>query len=119
MTQGWSDAYNAQTLPIEYYDKVVRQLGGPARARSFFRLFMQPGVGHVADGPGLDGFDAIGTVRAWVERGTAPDSITASKASSGQTRPLCPYPQAAAYNGDGDTRVASSFHCSPDGRSTS
>ncbi|WP_433170228.1 tannase/feruloyl esterase family alpha/beta hydrolase [Actinoallomurus sp. CA-150999] len=117
MTQGWSDAYNAQTLPIEYYDKVVRRLGGPARTRSFFRLFMQPGVGHVAGGPGLDGYDAIGTVRAWVERGTAPDSITASKASSGQTRPLCPYPQAAAYSGDGDTRVASSFHCSPEGRS--
>ncbi|GAB3976230.1 tannase/feruloyl esterase family alpha/beta hydrolase [Actinoallomurus acanthiterrae] len=118
MTQGWSDAYNAQTLPIEYYDEVVRRQGGLARTRSFFRLFMQPGVGHVAGGPGLDAFDAIGTVRAWVERGTAPDSITASKASSGQTRPLCPYPQAAAYNGDGDTRVASNFHCSPDDRST-
>ena len=27
------------------------------------------------------------------------------------TRPLCPYPQTAIYNGSGSTTVATSFHC--------
>lgn len=115
MTQGWSDAYNAQTLPIEYYDQVERTMGGAARTRSFFRLFMQPGVGHVSGGPGPDTYDAMATIRAWVEHGTAPGTITAAKRdASGNvtaTRPLCPYPQAAAYDGTGDPDAASSFHC--------
>jgi feruloyl esterase len=28
-----------------------------------------------------------------------------------RTRPLCPYPQTAIYNGTGDQNVATSFHC--------
>jgi hypothetical protein len=29
----------------------------------------------------------------------------------GRTRPLCPYPQTAIYNGTGSTDDISSFHC--------
>ncbi len=31
---------------------------------------------------------------------------------TGRTRPLCPYPQRAIYNGAGSPDVAASFHCS-------
>jgi len=44
-----------------------------------------------------------------------PASVTALAAppalNPGRTRPLCPYPQTAIYNGSGSTLVESSFHC--------
>lgn len=45
----------------------------------------------------------------WVENGVAPDSILAS--GGGRTRPLCPFPQTAIYDGVGDPNLASSFSC--------
>jgi len=55
----------------------------------------------------------------WVEKGTAPEKIIASRyksdgnPSSGvvRTRPLCPYPQTAQYKGNGSTDDASNFAC--------
>jgi feruloyl esterase len=55
----------------------------------------------------------------WVEKGTAPDKIIATKyktdnnpaAGVVRTRPLCPYPQVAQYKGSGSTDDASNFAC--------
>jgi hypothetical protein len=51
----------------------------------------------------------------WTEKGEAPASITALASppalKPGRTRPLCPYPQTAIYDGSGSMLVASSFHC--------
>jgi len=55
----------------------------------------------------------------WVEKGVAPGPIIATKyvndldPSQGikMTRPLCPYPQIAKYNGAGDTNDATNFVC--------
>jgi len=50
----------------------------------------------------------------WVEHGKAPDQIVASHATDravDRTRPLCPYPQIAAYNGTGNIDEAASFTC--------
>ena len=44
----------------------------------------------------------------WVETGVAPDKIIASHLTNkvaDRTLPLCPYPQAAVYNGSGDVKV--------------
>ena len=49
----------------------------------------------------------------WVENGVAPAQIPA-RAASGVTRPLCPYPQTAIYNGTGSQNSAASFHCGGD-----
>jgi len=49
----------------------------------------------------------------WVENGAAPDSIQAQNTTAGvvtRTRPLCPYPQTAVYQG-GDPNLGSSFRC--------
>jgi len=43
-----------------------------------------------------------------------PKTITATVSASGtvkQSRPLCPYPQTAIYNGSGSTDDAANFHC--------
>ncbi|MFZ3566700.1 tannase/feruloyl esterase family alpha/beta hydrolase [Streptomyces sp. BH034] len=127
MTQGWSDDYQAATLPIEYYHRVLLDKGG-SDARSslrevqdFYRLFMVPGGGHVTGGPGPNSFDALSAVRNWVERGAAPRDMVATKYVGDRpengvsmTRPLCPYPQVARYDGSGETSDASNFRCADD-----
>lgn len=96
----------------------------PARFARFFRV---PGMGHCSGGPAADQFDALSKLVSWVEQGQAPDSITAQARGPGnpggvnaevpatwsptRTRPLCPYPLVARYNGSGDTESASSFSC--------
>jgi feruloyl esterase len=48
----------------------------------------------------------------WVEQGEEPQSIMATGAAfPGRTRPLCPYPQYAAYNGSGDPQDGHNFTC--------
>ncbi|MFD8566683.1 tannase/feruloyl esterase family alpha/beta hydrolase [Streptomyces sp. NPDC059639] len=127
MAQGWSDDYQAATLPIEYYNRVLLDKGGHhvrsslRDVQEFYRLFMVPGGGHVTGGPGPNSFDALSAVRSWVERGTAPKKMVATKYVAdvpengvAMTRPLCPYPQVARYDGSGPTSEASNFRCADD-----
>ncbi|MBI1790290.1 MAG: tannase/feruloyl esterase family alpha/beta hydrolase, partial [Acidobacteria bacterium] len=51
----------------------------------------------------------------WVEREKAPGQIVASRMEGGKalrTRPLCPYPQVAQYQGQGSPDDAANFRCS-------
>jgi hypothetical protein len=79
------------------------------RLQKFYRLFRAPGVAHCAGGAGPQPQNLFGALVDWVENGVAPDQILAS--GGGRTRPLCPYPQTAIYNGSGDPNLASSFRC--------
>ena len=82
--------------------------------QNFFRLFMVPGMGHCAGGPGPDRFDALSAMENWVEYGIAPDSIQASKIQDGEitrSRPLCVYPEVATFSGVGSTDDADNFYC--------
>jgi Tannase and feruloyl esterase len=75
---------------------------------------MVPGMTHCRGGPGTSDFDAQAAIEAWVERGIAPDRIEASRAEDGsvtRTRPLCPYPQTARYDGSGSTDDTRNFVC--------
>ncbi len=119
---GLSDADISPLGSTAYYDRVVDHLadGAPAEealasTQDFFRLFLVPGMGHCRGGPGYDTFDALGALEAWVEEGVAPQSIEARRMDDQgnvlRTRPLCPYPQKAVYDGSGDPDAASSFRC--------
>jgi Tannase and feruloyl esterase len=120
---GWNDPSISPLNTIDYRDRVVsflQRMGSRSRADAeaeagrFLRLFMVPGMLHCSGGPGPDRFDMLDALEAWVERGEAPDRIIASHETSGvvdRTRPLCPYPQAAAYTGTGSTDDAASFVC--------
>lgn len=85
MTQGWSDPFQSGSLPIEYYTRVLLERDGttPRSAvrddQEFYRLFLIPGGGHVTGGVGPNSFDALSAVRAWVERGIAPNQMVATK----------------------------------------
>jgi len=111
---GWSDPQISPGNSVQYYQRVLAALGGPGKVQGSYRLFMAPGMGHCGGGEGPNTFDMIGALEQWVEHGKAPDQVIASHATSGnvdRTRPLCPYPQVAAYRGPGSTDEAASFVC--------
>ena len=69
-------------------------------------------AGGFAGGPATDQFDSLTALEKWVEQGEAPRSIMATgRAFPGRTRPLCPYPQYAAYNASGDPLDGKNFTC--------
>jgi hypothetical protein len=110
---GWADQLINPQGTIDYYDRVVKRMGGLARTQQFARLFMAPGVGHCTGGNGPQPQDIFQAVVDWVERGTVPETILASKPVEGgiQTRPLCPYPAEARWNGRGSSNDAANFSC--------
>jgi Tannase and feruloyl esterase len=116
---GWSDAAVPPLSTVNYYSQVVSKMG--QKAADFSRLYMIPGMQHCGGGPGPNIFrEPITTaLERWVENGAAPDTVIAVKykvdgdPTSGvvRTRPLCPYPQVARYNGSGSIDQASNFVC--------
>jgi hypothetical protein len=112
MTYGWADQILQPMMGVNYYEAVVAKNGKDTA--DFARLFMMPGVAHCGGGVGPDRNDAVTAVIDWVEKGTAPDSLLASKVTDGKvvrTRPLCPYPQVARYKGQGSIDEAANFSC--------
>jgi feruloyl esterase len=111
---GWSDPQISPGNSVQYYARAVEASGGAAKVSASYRLFLAPGMGHCAGGEGPNTFDMVSALEQWVEAGTAPDQIQASHATNGRidrTRPLCPYPQVAAYKGSGSIDEAASFAC--------
>lgn len=114
---GWNDQVIFPEGSINYQQSVADKVApgkGVAGVQDFFRLFMVPGMTHCRGGAGTDRFDAQAAIEAWVERGQAPASIAASRVENGnvtRTRPLCPYPQVAKYDGSGDRNDAANFRC--------
>ena len=50
----------------------------------------------------------------WVEKGVAPETLTATHSTNGRvdrSRPLCQYPLVARYKGAGSIDEAASFSC--------
>jgi feruloyl esterase len=114
MYQGWADPVVPATDTIRYYESVERAMGGLEKTTGFVRLFLAPGMGHCAGGPGPSSFDALGALDRWVSQGSAPDRVIASHSTAGtvdRTRPLCPYPQVAKWDGAGSIDNAAAFRC--------
>ena len=115
---GWNDGAIAPQNTINYYNSVADAMGGSAKVQDSVRLFMAPGMDHCYGGDGPFDFDTIASLEQWVEKGKAPDLIVAAHLPEGpasakpdRTRPLCPYPHVAKYNGSGSTDDASNFVC--------
>jgi feruloyl esterase len=71
-------------------------------------------MAHCRCSDGTDRFDVITPLEQRVEEGKAPESIIAERYAADKvdrTRPLCPYPQVAAYKGRGSTHDAANFVC--------
>jgi hypothetical protein len=112
MPRGVIHYYRLQAL-------LVGEEGRPdfERLQTFYRLFRAPGVGHCAGGAGPQPQGLFQALVDWVEKGVAPRQILAENVSGGvvtRSRPLCPYPQTAIYEGSGSVDDASSFTCGGD-----
>ncbi|HLF10856.1 MAG TPA: tannase/feruloyl esterase family alpha/beta hydrolase, partial [Gammaproteobacteria bacterium] len=114
---GWNDQVIFPEGSINYHESVAATVApgkGVEGVQDFFRLFMVPGMTHCRGGSGTDRFDAQAAIESWVERGTPPARIEASRVENGnvtRTRPLCAYPTTAKYDGSGDTNDAANFVC--------
>jgi feruloyl esterase len=112
MTYGWADQVLQPLMGVHYYEQVTKRAG--RKTMDFFRLFMVPGMTHCSGGNGTDRFDSVSALVDWVEKGTAPDVLHASRVVDNnvvRTRPLCPYPKVARYSGQGSIDDAANFRC--------
>lgn len=129
-----------------FYDQVNSTLGPQGiNLDDFYRYFPVPGMEHCEmtsqDAPwyfsgdgqntalgdtsvhGVPGFqdaqhDIVLAVMAWVENGTAPDSLIATRYTNDLPddgvaiqRPLCPHPSLATYSGTGNTSLPENWSC--------
>ena len=122
---GTSDAIFSSDDTTRWYESLRRANNGDAA--DFARFYRVPGMNHCSGGPSTDQFDMLTPLVQWVENGVAPNTVIAQARGAGnpagvnpdvpadwaanRTRPLCPYPQVARYNGTGDINSASSFSC--------
>ena len=131
MYSGWADPVGPPMDAVNYYRRVEEVMGGRKKTESFFRLFMVPGMAHCRGGPGPNSFGGLSTIASpqnkidpehdvlsslvqWVENGLAPDHIVATHLTNDtidRTRPICPYPKVARWNGAGSSDDAKNFTC--------
>ena len=139
---GWHD-HPCRAAELEGFLSEARALNARA-LDEHVRTFMVPGMVHCRGGPGAWAADYIGAIVDWVEKDIVPDRIIAEhpgdftfleafaiaagvnwgeemmKAGEAQkdrkrfSRPLCPYPKYARYNGTGDINDAANFTCIED-----
>jgi feruloyl esterase len=133
--QGWADSIVNPLGTIAFYEKLAQGQGGQDQLQGSARLFLLPGVEHcgLGGGEGPDGIgsehgipapevdaehDVLAALAQWVEAGTAPEKLIATKFEDDNPakpivmqRPACPYPRKARYAGSGDTNAAASFVC--------
>jgi len=110
---GWNDQQISPFNSVNYYKSVEAKLGRDEVSKSY-RLFMAPGMMHCGGGEGPNQFNPMAALERWRETNVAPTQILATHATNGvvdTTRPLCPYPQVAVYNGIGSTTDATNFTC--------
>jgi hypothetical protein len=112
LSHGWADGLIPAENTVAFYNDLTKHLGAKKSAEGT-RLFMIPGMGHCAGGPGPFMFNAISTVDQWVETGRAPERIVVSNPPNApaRTRPICPWPQQAVYSGSGSTDDEKNFKC--------
>jgi len=102
MTAGLED----QTVPyltmVDYYEDVTDEMGGLARVKNFFRLFLMPGCAHGDVGREMRSCppaDLKRMIENWCEKGEAPDFVE-PKCRDGTTLRVAAYPEKAVKEGD-------------------
>lgn len=144
---GLADSTCPTGTSLYFFDHVLRALAPYSiNVSDFYRLFLIPGMEHCQSTPsttnapwyiaganqaavlgtsvsGVPGFsdsrhDVILALMAWVENGTAPNEIIATKwvddsidKAVSRQRPICAYPEQAKYDGVGDPNLSTSWSC--------
>ena len=124
LSHGWNDGLIPATNSLLFYRHLYHDLPRE-QAQDQLRYYIVPGMDHCSGGEGVSQFDTLGAIDAWASTGQAPHAIVATRptvaagppgAPAGpsrepMSRPLCPYPLVAKYDGEGDTALAASFAC--------
>jgi len=112
LVHGTADDFISPHNSIAYYDR-QRAAQGAQALESFLRFYLVPGLGH-GMGPFNAKYQGLKTLEDWVEKGTAPGTLTAvdeNPSTKGRTRPMCRYPAWPKYDGTGPVDEAASYHC--------
>jgi feruloyl esterase len=112
-------SWNSVALPtgsiVKYYEDVVKTVGGLKETQDFARLFVIPESGGCVGTFNDEVFNAFKAVQDWVEKGTAPETITYvdnnAQSKVSRTRPVCAYPKVSRYKGSGDPNDGANFTC--------
>jgi hypothetical protein len=98
-----------------HYVESIRKTLGTVATDKFLRFYEAPGVLHCQGGDGPQPVDLLEPLMMWVEHGQAPTAGRSenwdASGHTSRTRPLCPYPTHAHFDGHGDASDASSFGC--------
>jgi len=115
---GWADGLVSSLTSVKLYESVLASMGD-TETKSFWKLYMVPGMGHGT--PGVGGpqtwNDGMGALVNWVENNVEPGALIGTRAANAawgwpvRTRPLCPYPGVARYLGTGSIDDAANFTC--------
>ncbi|QZH75974.1 MAG: tannase/feruloyl esterase family alpha/beta hydrolase [Erythrobacter sp.] len=102
----WFSAYDTW----DYFER-AREANGAEAWDQAARFYMMPGMLHCGGGESFDRIDLLTAMVEWVEGGTAPAGLTATRSSGAPgERPLCPHPAYPHYVG-GDPDTAASYAC--------
>jgi len=132
MYHGWADQQISPFASVDFYNQVLARMD-KAKADSFYRLYMLPGIYHCSGGPGVGNIggaspavahnprqDLVEALDGWVSKHQAPSVLVGTHLDdtkkADRTRPLCPYPQEATYRGAGDINDAKNFLCRDPGK---
>ena len=110
LVHGTADSTIPTDASVFLYQRIVEAMG-QTRVNAFVRFYLIPGYGH---GHGVfdAGFDTVGVLDAWADRGVAPTGLIVSDQNkrTTRTRPMCEWPGWPQYVG-GDVNAAASFKC--------
>ncbi|GAA4416387.1 tannase/feruloyl esterase family alpha/beta hydrolase [Actinokineospora soli] len=108
LLHGTADELVSHRSTVEYFERVRKTTPGTHR---FARFYLVPGANHVnVDAAFAAGWDSVGALEDWVERGRPPVRPVVADKTGDRTRPLCQYPTWPRYLG-GDPDSARSFGC--------
>src|SRR5207302_56472 len=132
MYHGWADQQISPFASVDFYNQALAKIG-KAKADSFYRLYMLPGIYHCSGGPGVGNIggsspamrhdpehDLVDAMDVWVTKHKAPTVLIGAhlddNRKADRTRPLCPYPEEAKYKGSGDINDTENFVCRDPGK---
>jgi feruloyl esterase len=111
--QSWNETWVPPRTITEYYNDVIKTMGGEKETKEFFRLYMVPDC-SMCPGGDAGTFDALTALQKWREEGITPNHIQANYRNNNtayKSRPVCSYPEVAIYRGEGNINRAENFTC--------
>ena len=129
MWAGWSDPNFPEYNTARYFEE-AGEFVGPKKDEAI-KMYLAPGVYHCGGGPGPNQFgqapysldmaperNLLVALDQWVSKGVVPQEMIATKFVNddpkqgiARTRPVCPYPKVAKWDGKGSIDEYKSFAC--------